>query len=165
MPLEMEYYEVLGVSGDAEEGQIKRAYKRMALKYHPDKCKEDDAEHRFKEVAEAYEILSDSEKRAIYDKHGKKGLEEGGGMPGGMDASDIFSAFFGGGKPRGERKPKDIVHELGVSLEDFYTGRTRKIAATRDRLCDPCGATGVEKSCGKDRTSFKCPDCDGKVCY
>eukprot|EP01060_Flectonema_neradi_P036518 TRINITY_DN703_c0_g1_i1.p1 TRINITY_DN703_c0_g1~~TRINITY_DN703_c0_g1_i1.p1 ORF type:complete len:404 (+),score=94.90 TRINITY_DN703_c0_g1_i1:79-1290(+) len=162
MPVEMEYYEILGVSGDAEETQIKRAYKRMALKYHPDKCKEADGEQKFKQVAEAYEVLSDADKRSIYDKHGKKGLEEGGGMPGGMDASDIFSAFFGGGKPRGEKKPKDIVHELSVSLEDFYNGRTRKIAATRDRLCEPCGHSGVDKACGKSRDSFKCGECDGK---
>eukprot|EP01064_Diplonema_japonicum_P028499 TRINITY_DN437_c9_g1_i1.p1 TRINITY_DN437_c9_g1~~TRINITY_DN437_c9_g1_i1.p1 ORF type:complete len:411 (+),score=122.96 TRINITY_DN437_c9_g1_i1:38-1270(+) len=163
MPLETEYYETLSVAVDADENQIKRAYKRMALKYHPDKCKDPDGENKFKAVGEAYEVLSNSEKRSIYDKHGKKGLEEGGGGHGGMDASDIFSRFFGGGgRPRGEPKPKDIVHELAVSLEDFYTGRTRKIAATRDRLCEPCKGTGINPDTNKERESFKCMKCKGK---
>ena len=165
MVAETEYYDALGVQPDAEESQIKRAYKRMALKYHPDKCKDDDADEKFKNVAAAYEVLSDADKRKIYDKHGKKGLEEGGGGGGGMDASDIFSAFFGGGgRSRGEPKPKDIVHELGVSLEDFYNGKTRKIAATRDRLCGGCTGTGINPTSNKDRESFKCMKCKGRVC-
>eukprot|EP01061_Rhynchopus_euleeides_P029822 TRINITY_DN4932_c0_g1_i1.p1 TRINITY_DN4932_c0_g1~~TRINITY_DN4932_c0_g1_i1.p1 ORF type:complete len:413 (+),score=181.54 TRINITY_DN4932_c0_g1_i1:86-1324(+) len=162
MVAETEYYDALGLQPDADEAHIKRAYKRMALKYHPDKCKDPDAEGKFKAVAEAYEVLSDADKRRIYDKMGKKGLEEGGGGGGGADASDIFSAFFGGGRPRGEPKPKDIVHELPVSLEDFYNGKTRKIAATRDRLCDPCKGTGINPSSGKEREAFKCMPCRGR---
>eukprot|EP01059_Diplonema_ambulator_P036381 TRINITY_DN9040_c0_g1_i1.p1 TRINITY_DN9040_c0_g1~~TRINITY_DN9040_c0_g1_i1.p1 ORF type:complete len:411 (+),score=103.08 TRINITY_DN9040_c0_g1_i1:51-1283(+) len=162
MPVETEFYEILGVSVDADEHVIKRAYKRLALKYHPDKCRDPEGEHKFKQVGEAYEVLSDPDKRNLYDKHGKKGLEEGGGG-GGMDASDIFSRFFGGGgRPRGEPKPKDIVHELAVSLEDYYNGRTRKIAATRDRLCEPCKGTGINPETNKERESFKCMKCKGK---
>ena len=166
MVAETEYYDTLGIQPDAEEAQIKRAYKRMALKYHPDKCKEADGEAKFKAVAEAYEVLSDADKRKTYDRLGKKGLEEGPGHGGHGDASDIFSAFFGGGgRPRGEPKPKDIIHELAVSLEDFYNGRTRKIAATRDRLCGGCTGTGINPETGKDRESFKCLQCKGRVCY
>eukprot|EP01062_Namystynia_karyoxenos_P013992 TRINITY_DN15031_c0_g1_i1.p1 TRINITY_DN15031_c0_g1~~TRINITY_DN15031_c0_g1_i1.p1 ORF type:complete len:445 (+),score=210.19 TRINITY_DN15031_c0_g1_i1:99-1337(+) len=162
MVKETEYYDALGVAPDADEAHIKRAYKRLALKYHPDKCKEPDAEAKFKNLGEAYEVLSNPEKRKLYDEHGKKGLEEGGGG-GGMDASDIFAAFFGRSRrPRGEPKPKDIVHEIEVPLQDFYTGKTKKIAATRDRLCGTCSGAGVKPGCGKSREDFKCRQCDGQ---
>ncbi|KAJ9440550.1 DnaJ protein-like protein [Diplonema papillatum] len=161
MPVETEYYETLSISVEADESQIKRAYKKMALKYHPDKCRDPDAEQKFKAVGEAYDVLSNPDKKRIYDTHGKKGLEEGGGGSGGVDASDIFSAFFGG-RPKGEPKPKDIVHEIPVSLEDFYNGRTRKLAATRDRFCGPCEGTGINPSSGKKRESFVCGRCRGR---
>jgi len=159
---ETELYDTLGVAPTVEESQIKRAYKRMALKYHPDKCKDEDAETKFKAVAEAYEILSDAEKRKIYDEKGKAGLEDKGGDGGDFSAADIFSQFFGGGrKPRGEPKPKDIVHELEVPLSDFYLGRTKQIAVTRDRLCGTCNGEGVNPSCGRKREEFRCPACGG----
>eukprot|EP01063_Lacrimia_lanifica_P017457 TRINITY_DN24541_c0_g1_i1.p1 TRINITY_DN24541_c0_g1~~TRINITY_DN24541_c0_g1_i1.p1 ORF type:complete len:422 (+),score=196.91 TRINITY_DN24541_c0_g1_i1:47-1312(+) len=164
MVAETEYYDCLSVATDADEKAIKRAYRKLAVKYHPDKNPGDAAaEAKFKEISHAYEVLSDSEKRSLYDKHGKKGLEEGGGMGGGMDASDIFSAFFGGGGGRGRKgadKGKDIVHELPVSLEDFYNGKTRKIAATRDRFCESCKGTGVKN--GKEREAYKCLPCKGR---
>lgn len=159
MPVELAYYEVLGVEGTADENEIKRAYRKMALKFHPDKNPGDEAAaSKFKELGEAYEVLSDPEKKALYDKHGKKGLEQGGGGGHG-DASDIFSMFFGGGRrERGEPKPKDIVHELPVSLEEMYVGKTKKIAATRDRLCTDCKGTGAREGAGE----ATCADCRGR---
>jgi len=108
-------------------------------------------------VGTAYEVLCDAEKRALYDKRGKKGLEEGG-RGGGGDADDIFSMFFGGGgRSRGEPKPKDIVHELGVTLEDMYLGKTKKIAATRDRVCVQCSGSGIKPDSKLD----SCRKCGG----
>lgn len=114
----------------------------------------------FKNISHAYEVLSDESKRKLYDQYGKKGLEEGGGGGGGFhDASDIFSMFFGGGRrERGEPKPKDIVHELNVSLEDMYTGKTKKISVTRDRLCTSCEGRGVKPGAQKN----PCRECRGQ---
>lgn len=136
MVKETEYYELLGVEVTADENEIKRAYRKLALKWHPDKNPGNaEAAEMFKNVGEAYEVLSDEKKRSMYDKLGKKGLQEGGGGEGFHDAADIFSMFFGGGpRTRGEPKPRDIVHELVVSLEDFYHGKSKKIAVTRDRV-------------------------------
>ena len=95
-----EYYEILGLNKNATQEEIKKAYRKLAIKYHPDKNKDDpNAEQKFKEIAEAYGVLSDEEKRKIYDKYGKKGLENNGGMH--FNADDIFSSFFGGGSPFG----------------------------------------------------------------
>eukprot|EP00759_Apiculatamorpha_spiralis_P015715 PhF_6_TR22307/c0_g1_i1/m.31568/K09505/DNAJA4; DnaJ homolog subfamily A member 4 len=144
MPVETEFYELLEVEHTADDHTIKRAYKRLALKYHPDRNAGDaEAGEMFKRVGQAYEVLSDADKRKVYDRHGKKGLEEGGGG-GGSSADDIFSMFFGGGRRGGggEPKPKDIVFELAVSLEDVYNGKTKKIAATRNRTCGTCKGEG-----------------------
>lgn len=159
MVKETELYDALGVEPTADENALKRAYRKLALKYHPDKNQgNEEAAEMFKKIGHAYEILSDESKRAIYDKHGKKGLEQGGGADA-HDASDIFSMFFGGGRgPRGEPKPKDIVHELAVPLEDMYLGKTKKIAATRDRFCDECNAEGFKP--GAQR--IPCSDCGGR---
>jgi DnaJ family protein A protein 2 len=149
---EMEFYELLEIECTADETMIKRSYKKLALKYHPDRNAGDpEAGEMFKKVGQAYEVLSDPEKRKTYDRHGKKGLEEGGGG-GGSSADDIFSMFFGGGRRGGEPKPKDIVHELPVTLEEMYTGKSKKIAATRDRVCGACNGNGIKataqlKSC------------------
>lgn len=151
-------YDALGVAPDVDENGLKRAYRKLALKYHPDKnAGNEEAAEMFKKIGHAYEVLSDSEKRSLYDRHGKKGLEQGGGAEA-HDASDIFSMFFGGGRPRGEPKPKDIVHELPVSLEDMYLGKLKKIAATRDRLCDACNAEGVKPGAQREH----CSDCNGR---
>ncbi|RNF21083.1 putative chaperone DNAJ protein [Trypanosoma conorhini] len=157
MVKESEYYEVLGLSVDAVDHDIKRAYRRLALRYHPDKNPGDqEAAEMFKRISHAYEILSDEEKRRIYDQHGKAGLEGGGGGDGEFDASDIFSMFFGGGRrPRGERKPKDLVHELRVSLEDLYNGKTRKVSVTRDRRCEACDGNGIKPGAER-RTCVAC---------
>eukprot|EP00656_Telonema_subtile_P045253 TRINITY_DN51515_c0_g1_i1.p1 TRINITY_DN51515_c0_g1~~TRINITY_DN51515_c0_g1_i1.p1 ORF type:complete len:360 (+),score=73.53 TRINITY_DN51515_c0_g1_i1:84-1163(+) len=103
--------------------------------------------------------IRDRSKRKLYDQHGKKGLEEGGGGGGFNDASDIFSMFFGGGRrERSDPKPKDIVHELAISLEDMYNGKTKKIAVTRDRLCTGCNGQGVKTGCVK----ASCSTCGGQ---
>lgn len=146
-----EFYEVLGVDKDATETQVKKAYRKLALKNHPDKGGDPEL---FKKITVAYEVLSDAEKRELYDKYGKEGLEQGGG---GGDASDIFSQFFGGGgggggrRQRGPQKGEDLMHPLKVSLEDLYNGKTVKLAVNRDILCGKCegrgGPAGCEKSC------------------
>jgi DnaJ family protein A protein 2 len=158
---ETELYEILGVAVDVDENGLKRSYRKLALKFHPDKNQgNEEAAEKFKQIGHAYEVLSDPDKRTLYDRHGKKGLEQGGGGGGGdHDASDIFSMFFGGGsRPKGEPKPKDIIHELPVTLEDMYLGKTKKIAATRDRLCDQCDAQGVKPGAQREH----CSDCNGR---
>ena len=155
MVKETKFYDILGLSPDAAEEDIKRQYRKLALKFHPDKNKDEGAQEKFKEISVAYDVLGDPEKRKLYDQYGEKGLDGSGG---GADPSDIFSAFFGGGRPRGEPKPKDIVHELPVALEHFYNGKVVKLAITRDRLCDKCSGSGSNKP-GVDA---KCRDCSGR---
>lgn len=150
------FYKLLGVSKDADEATIKKAYKKLALKHHPDKG--GDVE-KFKEISMAHEVLTDPEKRQIYDKYGKEGLEEGGGGGGGS-AEDMFSQFFGGGGrrgPRGPQKGEDISHSLKVSLDDLYNGKTVKLAINRDKLCPDCNGKG-----GKDGAEKACPECNGR---
>lgn len=155
MVKETKYYDALGVSTDAGEDEIKRAYRKLALKYHPDKNKDPGAQEKFKEVSVAYECLSDPEKRRMYDQFG----EQGAGMEGGFDPTDVFANFFGGGgRSRGEPKPKDIVHELPVALEAFYCGKQVKLAITRDRLCTKCSGSGSKIP----NANIKCKDCGGR---
>jgi len=141
-------YETLEVEKGADAKAIKKAYRKMAIKHHPDKGGD---EHHFKEVNAAYEVLSDPETRAKYDKHGLEGLEEGGGG-GGRGQEDIFSMVFGGGRggrSAGPRKGEDINHPLKVSLEDLYNGKTVKLAVSRQviigsaKVCDDCDGQGV----------------------
>ncbi|KEG10195.1 heat shock protein DnaJ [Trypanosoma grayi] len=155
MVKETKFYDALGVSPDASVEDIKRAYRRLALKYHPDKNKDPGSQEKFKEVSVAYECLSDPEKRSRYDQFGEKGVDMEGG---GFDPTDIFASFFGGSRARGEPKPKDIVHELSVPLESFYTGKTVKLAITRDRLCSTCGGSGSKVP----NVSATCKDCSGR---
>lgn len=156
MVKETKFYDTLGVSPDASEEEIKRAYRKMALKYHPDKNKEESAQEKFKEVGVAYEVLSDPEKRKNYDQFGEKGVDQ---ESSGIDPSDLFASFFGGGRrQRGEPKPKDIVHELPVALEHFYNGRLTKLAITRDRLCSQCNGRGSNK----EGVEAVCRDCMGR---
>ncbi|KAG0497926.1 hypothetical protein HPP92_002617 [Vanilla planifolia] len=128
------YYEVLQVPKGASEDQIKRAYRKLALKYHPDKNQgNEEANKRFAEINNAYEVLTDSEKRNIYDRYGEEGLRQhaaGGGRGPGMNIHDIFSSFFGGGTvEEEERTPRgdDVIVELDASLEDLYMGGTLKV--------------------------------------
>jgi DnaJ family protein A protein 2 len=140
-------YETLGVDKNADEKEIKKAYRKLAVKHHPDKGGD---EHKFKEISAAYEVLSDKEKRAKYDKYGLEGLSDEGG--GGGGAEDLFSMFFGGGGRRasaGPRKGDSINHPLKVSLEDLYNGKTAKIAINRQvivgesKMCTACDGQGV----------------------
>ncbi|NXD32449.1 MAS5 protein, partial [Spelaeornis formosus] len=133
-------YDQLGVAPTASEAELKKAYRKLALQLHPDK--NPDAGDKFKEVSHAYEVLSDPEKRQLYDQFGEEGLSGGGmgGGMGGMDPQDLFSQLFGGGggffgggggrggRPQGPRKGKDLVHRIKVSLEDLYKGKTSKLA-------------------------------------
>lgn len=135
------------VDKGADEKEIKKAYRKLAVKHHPDKGGD---EHKFKEVSAAYEVLSDKETRAKYDKYGLEGLSEDGGGGGGHD--DLFSMFFGGGRSgrsSGPRKSESINHPLKVSLEDLYNGKTAKIAINRQvivgesKMCTACDGQGV----------------------
>jgi DnaJ family protein A protein 2 len=146
-------YEVMGIAKDADAKEIKKAYRKLAVKHHPDKGGD---EHVFKEVNAAYEILSDKKKRELYDKYGLEGVESGeGGGGGGGGSDDLFNMFFkgqGGGGGRGgggPRKSPAIQHPLKVSLEDLYNGKTVKLAINRKVIvgeakeCDTCGGQGA----------------------
>ncbi|KAI5297414.1 hypothetical protein KEM56_004838, partial [Ascosphaera pollenicola] len=145
-------YDTLGISPDATEAQLRSAYKKGALKYHPDKnAHNPEAEEKFKALSHAYEILSDSEKRQIYDQYGEEGLEGGAGA-GGMNAEDLFSQFFGGSpfgsmfgggmRDPGPKKARTIHHVHKVSLEDIYRGKTSKLALQKSVICAACEGRG-----------------------
>lgn len=164
-------YETLGVEKDATAAQIKKAYRKLAVKYHPDKGGD---EAKFKEVSAAYEILSDADKREKYDKYGLEGVADGGGG-GGRSPDDLFSMFFGGGGGRrsGPRKGEDVTHPIKVSLEDLYNGKTVKLAIHRQvivgdpRVCDNCQGQGVVVEMRQiamgmvQQIQRKCPSCGG----
>jgi len=161
------YYEILSVTKTASEGEIKKAYRKMAMKYHPDRNPDDaEAENKFKEAAEAYEVLSDPQKRSTYDQFGHAGLEGGhggGGFSGGGgfgDAfGDIFGDIFGGGfgGQRGPQPGQDLQYELEVSLEDAVAGTTVDIRIPTKDVCDACDGTGAEPGSEVET----CPTCHG----
>lgn len=129
------YYDILQLSKGATDDQIKRAYRKLALKYHPDKNPGEEANKKFAEINNAYEVLSDKEKRQIYDRYGEEGLKQhaarGGGGGGGVNINDIFGRFFeqGGGEEEEDRivKGDDVIVDLDASLEDLYMGGTLKV--------------------------------------
>jgi len=139
-------YETLGVGKDASAKDIKKAYRKLAVQHHPDKGGD---EHKFKEISAAHEILSDPEKRKVYDAHGLEGLRDDAEGGGGPDVEDIFSMFFGGGGRRRRRRSQDVVQNLPVSLEDLYKGKTLKMEINRQilvgepRTCPHCNGQGV----------------------
>ncbi|KAE9600765.1 hypothetical protein Lal_00011367 [Lupinus albus] len=155
------YYEVLGVSKSANEDEIKKAYRKAAMKNHPDKGGDPE---KFKELGQAYEVLSDPEKREVYDQYGEDALKEGmGGGGGGHNPFDIFESFFGasfggGGSSRGRRQMQgeDVVQSLKVSLEDVYNGTTKKLSLSRNVLCSKCKGKG-----SKSGNTGKCFGCQG----
>src|SRR5919199_5584817 len=149
---ERDYYEVLGVTRDADEGEIKRAFRRLARELHPDVSEAPDAEHRFREVVEAYEVLSNSEGRELYDRFGHAGLRSGGFEPTTFDLgnlSDLFSAFFGDdlfgvvGR-RGRGRGADIPARVEIELEDAATGTTRDVPFEVAVTCPRCSGNGAE---------------------
>jgi len=160
MVKETKFYDILSVSPDASEAELKKAYRKMALKYHPDK--NPDAGDKFKEISRAYEVLSDQQKRETYDRFGEEGLENGGGASG-VSPEDLFSHFFGGfgggrrGQSSGPRRGKDMAHTLKVSLNDLYKGKTTKLALNKSVLCDKCDGKGT-----KSGNSTTCPGCKGQ---
>jgi molecular chaperone DnaJ len=144
-----DYYEVLGVSRDASESEVKKAFRRLARELHPDVNKEPDAEDRFKEAAEAYEVLSDAERRRTYDAYGHEGLRSGGFDPGAGFGSidDIFQAFFGGGFGFGGRAAAaggDIAVAVEVELAEVATGARREVSYDAVGTCEHCHGNGAE---------------------
>jgi len=163
MVKETKFYDLLGVTPTASDSDLKKAYRKMALKYHPDK--NPSAGEKFKEISMAYEVLSNSEKRRLYDMHGEQGIKEGGGGGGGggfHSPMDLFDMFFGGGGgggsrgPRGPRRTKNLMHQLSVSLEDMYKGTTRKLALQKNVICTDCDGLG-----GREGAVQRCPNCRG----
>ena len=149
-----DYYEVLGVGKDASDQELKKAYRRVAMKYHPDRNPDDtDAEDKFKEASEAYEVLSDPQKKSAYDQFGHAGVEGQTGMGGGQgfgNFSDIFGDVFGdifGGGGRGRGGPSrgaDLRYTLDLSLEDAVRGTTVKIKIPTLVQCKTCGGSGAK---------------------
>jgi molecular chaperone DnaJ len=186
-----DYYEILGVPRDSDDDRIKKAYRNLALKYHPDRNPGDkDAEERFKEAAEAYEVLRDREKRELYDRFGHAGLEGTGfrGFSGFEDIfssfGDIFEDFFGFGR-RSNRRPRarqgsSLRYDVEVTLEEAFSGTEEKIAFHRLDNCTACNGTGlppgtepkicstcqgrgqVIRSQGFFQISTTCPACHGQ---
>jgi molecular chaperone DnaJ len=164
-----DYYEVLAVSREADDDEIKRAFRRLARELHPDINRHDpEAENKFKEVAEAYEVLSDHERRAIYDRYGHEGLRSGGWQPGGFgNISDIFEAFFAGGDPfggifggRGRAGPergRDIAVQVSITLEEVLTGATKEVEFEASMRCSRCHGNGAEPGTPIET----CPRCEG----
>ena len=175
-----DYYEVLGVDRGASADEIKKAYRKAALKYHPDKNPGDkEAEEKFKEAAEAYDVLSNPDKKARYDQFGHEGMNAGAGgfgggfSGGGFSMEDIFSQFgdifgghFGGGfggfggSSRGGRRVNrgsDLRIKVKLSLKEVVNGTTKKLKINKDIACDQCGGTGA-----KDKDSYTtCKTCNG----
>ena len=176
LPTTRDYYEILGVERSASGDEIKRAYRRMAMKYHPDRNPDDpEAESRFKEASEAYEVLSDDEKRKVYDQYGHEGLR-GRGAAGHdfsrMNVDDIFSMFndiFGGGGggfgggfgARGGRRVArgyDLETEVTITLQDVLNGTERDVEFTRLDVCETCTGSGAKPG----TTPARCETCGGQ---
>lgn len=160
-----DYYEILGVPRNATQEEIKKAFRRLARQYHPDVNKAPDAEERFKEINEAYAVLSDPEKRAAYDRFGHAGLEGMGGVPdfGAMDFADLIEELFGfGWTRRGPRRPtprrgRDRHLTLTLTFEEALFGADKTVEVNRVELCPACGGNGAEP--GTQPTH--CPTCGG----
>ena len=168
MPTNKDYYEILGVSKTASQDEIKKAYRTLAKKYHPDLNKEPGAEEKFKEINEAYETLSDEQKRAQYDQFGSAGPQGFGGAGGFSGFSsggfggfeDIFNSFFGGQRQRNTnqaRQGEDIERQMNISFEDAVYGATKKIRVSVDEICTACGGSGAYSK----NDIHTCPDCHG----
>lgn len=163
-----DYYEILGVPRNADDGEIKKAYRQLALKYHPDRNPGNkEAEERFKEASEAYEVIRDPEKRSLYDRFGHEGLR-GTGFSGFSGFEDIFSSFsdifedffgFGTGRRRetGPKKGADLRYDLTISFMDAVLGKVKEIEIERFEVCGTCKATGIQPGTKKET----CAACRG----
>jgi len=164
-----DFYEILGVQKNASDDEIKKSYRKLAMKYHPDRNKDDkESERRFKEVSAAYEILKDSEKRSAYDQYGHDAFRQGG-MGGGQGFgdfgggfSDIFEEFFGGGfggssRQRGPQRGNDLRYNMSVSLQEAFNGKKSQIRIPSYEGCDLCSATGSADKSGPST----CSTCGG----
>jgi len=164
-------YEVLGLTKDASSGQLKKAYFQLAKELHPDKNPNNpEALQKFQEVSHAYEVLSDPEKRNVYDEYGEEGLQGGPSM----DASSIFEQMFGGGifgdfgfgggggggrgGRRGPQRGEDIAFNLGVTLKDLYNGCVKKLKVKKKVICEKCSGKGTKGSAG----AKECSGCNGQ---
>ena len=170
MGTKRDYYEILGVGKNAEAAEIKKAYRKIAIKYHPDKNPGDkSAEDKFKEAAEAYEVLSNPQKKQRYDQFGHAGVDGSGFGGGNMDMDDIFSSFGdifsdffggsrgGGGRGRGVKRGKDLRVRLSLTLQEVANGVEKTIKVPRYVTCDVCGGNGA-----KNGTALKtCGTCNG----
>ncbi|MEG0765911.1 MAG: DnaJ domain-containing protein, partial [Pseudoflavonifractor sp.] len=169
-----DYYEVLGVAKGASDDEIKKAYRKLAKQYHPDLNPGDkSAEAKFKEANEAYEILSDHDKRGKYDQFGHAGVDPNFGAGGGFsgadfgdfDLGDIFGSFFGGGFGGGNQqqrrnapqKGETLRANLTISFEEAAFGCEKEVTIGRSETCDTCGGSGCEPG----STAEICPDCHG----
>src|SRR5690348_9232486 len=164
-----DYYQVLGVSRDASDAEIKKSFRRLARELHPDVNSHDPrAEEKFKEAAEAYEVLSDAERRATYDRYGHEGLRSGGYSPnfeGFGSVADIFEAFFGGGafgsafggRPGGPMQGGDIAVSAQIDLAEAAHGRSVEVSFEAIGLCEHCHGNGAEPGTPIEA----CPRCEG----
>jgi molecular chaperone DnaJ len=166
-----DYYEVLGLAKSASADEIKKAYRQMARKYHPDVSKEDGAEAKFKEINEAYEILSDEQKRTMYDRFGHAGVAGPSGFGGFQDFGgfrdpfEIFEEVFGGlgGFSRsrrqrgGPRRGADLRYEMTLEFEEAVFGIEKEIEVPRQETCNTCNGNGVEPG----TSPIRCPECNG----
>ncbi|QIO22331.1 molecular chaperone DnaJ [Haloarcula sp. JP-L23] len=179
--MSQDFYEILGVSRDASEDEIQEAYREKAREYHPDVSDDPNAEEKFKKAKKAKEVLTDDEKRQMYDQMGHERFEQAekrggagggagrggmGGDPfggaGGFDMQDIFDQFFGGGGRRGggnrPQQGQDLQTRLEIDLEEAYTGTTKQLNITRPETCDDCDGKGHPPSAD----SQTCPECNGQ---
>ncbi len=168
MSSKRDYYEVLGVGRTASADEVKKAYRQLARQYHPDVSREADAEARFKEINEAYEVLSDQQKRATYDRFGHAGVQGMGGFEGFggfRDPFEIFEELFGtsfgmGGRRqarRGPRRGADLRYDLEIQFEEAIFGAEKEIEVPRQQTCPRCHGAGAEPG----TSPIRCPDCNG----
>jgi molecular chaperone DnaJ len=166
-----DYYETLGVSRGAGGADLKSAYRKLAMQYHPDRNPDDSsAEHKFKEVNEAYAVLRDADKRAAYDRFGHAAFENGGGGPGagGFDFNfgagfadifdEMFGEFMGGGRGGGAQRGTDLRFNMEISLEEAFEGKTTEIRVPSSVSCDSCAGTGAAKG----SSPVTCGTCKGR---